>query len=321
VAGCDVDPDRLRAFGDDWGLSPRALFTDYREMLDRIRPDIVSVCAYAPDRSAMIDAAVERGARGLWIEKAIACSIGEADAIAAAVAREGVAVVVDQPRRGESSYLGVKDLIDRRAWGALQSVHCLMSGHLMHTGIHAWDVLRLWCGDWTAAAAWLTDEASPDAASRARMGDSSGRLSAILAASDGVHDRGGHAHVIFDSAVHAFVSGGVKDYFVFQFELQFEGGRLKLGNDVDETWTPAPSPRYSGFRELARSGAVPSARAPRPVLADLLDAMESTREPCMSLSHACGAFRLGVALFQSQLESHRFVTPDTLRRDLRVVSI
>ena len=43
VAGADTDGEHLSAFGDDWGIPRDHLFADYRTMLERIRPDIVSV--------------------------------------------------------------------------------------------------------------------------------------------------------------------------------------------------------------------------------------------------------------------------------------
>jgi predicted dehydrogenase len=238
-----------------------------------------------------------------------------------------VSVIVDQPRRGDARYLAVRQVIEKKTLGGLQSAHCLLSGHLMHTGIHAWDVLLLWMDEWSAVAAWLGDTELPEQAHMSRTGESSGTQdqSGLLAESqpaesfeaiEAMGDRGGHAHVVFASGAHAFVSGALKNYFVFQFDLVFEGGRIRLGNDVDEVWTPGPSPRYSGFRELRSAGQVVAGEPPRPMLLDLIDAMEEGREPWMSLGHAAAAFTLGVAVFQSHLEGHRYVRPDEVRPSL-----
>ena len=78
VAGADTDRERLQQFGLDWAIPEAQLFTDYQVMLERVRPDLVSICAYAPQRLEMCAACIHAGARGLWIEKAIACSIEEA---------------------------------------------------------------------------------------------------------------------------------------------------------------------------------------------------------------------------------------------------
>ena len=74
--GADTNPDRLAQFGADWGLPADRLFAAYPDLLSTVRPDLVSVCAYAPDRVAMAQAALRAGARGLWLEKAVATRSG-----------------------------------------------------------------------------------------------------------------------------------------------------------------------------------------------------------------------------------------------------
>ncbi|MGE3844132.1 MAG: Gfo/Idh/MocA family protein [Vicinamibacterales bacterium] len=324
VAGCDIDTERLAAFGIDWGLPAESLYTDYRNMLARERPDLVSICGYAPDRLAMVRAAVACGARGLWVEKAIACSIDEADDMLALVREKGVAVVVDQPRRGDSRYRAVGRAIADGTFGALQSIHCAMSGHLMHTGIHAWDVLHFWIGPWREARAWLS-ASSAEAAAQARVGDPlrvrEGRHGPLPGDDADALDGGGHAHILFENGTHVFVSGSVKRYFVFQFDLWFDAGRVRIGNDVDEVQIPEPSPRYSGFVELGSGDPLDPVPPARPLVEDLVHAVRTGDEPWMSLPAAREAFVLGAALFQSDLECHRAVTPDQVRRDLYIASV
>ena len=67
--GADTSPDRLAEFGAAWDLPAGCLFASYPDLLAALRPDLVSVCAYAPERVAMAQAALRAGARGLWLEK------------------------------------------------------------------------------------------------------------------------------------------------------------------------------------------------------------------------------------------------------------
>ena len=76
----------------------------------------------------MIRNAVEAGAKGLWIEKAIACSAREASEIERVVSASGAAAIVDHPRRAQAAYRGVKRVIDAATLGELQTINCLMSG-------------------------------------------------------------------------------------------------------------------------------------------------------------------------------------------------
>jgi len=79
-----VDGGRARAI-ERLQLSPDAAFPDYREMLARTRPDLVAVCPRHIDQHKyMILAAIESGAKGIYVEKPFCRDLAEADAIVAA---------------------------------------------------------------------------------------------------------------------------------------------------------------------------------------------------------------------------------------------
>ena len=63
VAGADPYPSQREAFARKWGVEPGHVYADYREMLERERPDVVSVCTSARPRAA-ITADVVRTAAG-----------------------------------------------------------------------------------------------------------------------------------------------------------------------------------------------------------------------------------------------------------------
>lgn len=300
VAGADVDETALTEFGADWGIAARHLYRDYREMLERERPDLVSVCAYATERVAMCEAAVACGAQGLWVEKPVACSLADAERLARVVERAGALVVVDQPRRADRRYRAVARLIATGELGRLESVHAIFSGSALHTGTHAWDVLDHWCGPWSRLQAWA-GLACPEATAGDGRADAWGarrpRGPGELA------DVGLRAHLEFASGVHAFVSGSAKGYFVFQFDVLLDRGRLQLGNDVWRAWRPAASSRYTGFVELEEIDATTLERDAdtydAPMVFDLVRAIEAGDRPLMSLRHGVESLRTGVGLLQS----------------------
>jgi predicted dehydrogenase len=326
VAGCDVDPERLAAFAEDWHVSSAHLYADYRDMLAHERPDIVSICAYAADRVGMCRAAMQAGARGLWIEKAVACAVDEARALDRELAAAGIAAVVDHPRRLDARYRAVGDWLREETYGRLESVHVLFSGHVIHTGTHAWDLLLAWCGPWVRVDASLDE---PCAESDRRRGDGRHddvpRASARRGDADAeMVDRGGRARVVFANGVEAFVTGGAKHYFVFQCDLVCTRGRIRIGNDVWEVLAPSPSPRYTGFDELTpvdpASLASSADGTAGSLLAALVDAMDTGRTPAQSVAAATDALALGIAVMQSGLTG-RTVTPDTLDVTLRIASV
>jgi predicted dehydrogenase len=301
VAGADINPEHLQAFGKDWGIPQAHLFADYRDMLEAVKPDIVSICAYAPQRFEMIQDAVQSGARGLWIEKAIACSIQEAEALQELLLKSGVKAIVDHPRRFNPAYRAVRRIITEQTLGELLTVTCMMSGNLIHTGTHAFDMLNYWCGEMTGAIGWLERP---------------------LPASGPVEDCGGNGHIIFNSGIHAFIAGPARTYYIFRFDLAFSRGRILIGNDIQKVLLPGPSKLYSGFTELFESADYKLWEpAPQPMVYDLISALESGVEPTSSVSNAIKAFKMGLALFQSQRERNRLVGHADLDKSLRILSI
>ncbi len=74
-------------------------FQDYRAMLAEVRPDIVSVVAFVGDREEMVMAALENGARAVWIEKPFALSFKAARRMMAAAEKCGARLFVNHQRR------------------------------------------------------------------------------------------------------------------------------------------------------------------------------------------------------------------------------
>jgi predicted dehydrogenase len=301
VAGADIDGGRLAEFGRAWGIDSENLFTDYRIMLERVRPELVSICAYAPQRFEMAEAAIRAGARGLWIEKAIACSLRETSLLRDLLIKSGVKAIVDHPRRADPGYRAVRRIIHEKRMGNLLEVTCMMSGSLIHTGTHAYDMLDFWCGRMAGAEGWLE-----------RTQPRGGSLT----------DCGGNALVLFENGVHAFIAGGTRDYYIFQFDLAFTKGRIQIGNDIRKVLLPGPSRLYSGFVELFEAQDYElSDPCPHPMIFDLVHAIETGEEPLMSVENAITAFQMGLSIFQSDLEGHRLIRPQDLDETLRIESV
>ena len=322
LGGADTNVDRLRAFGADWGLPAESLFAAYPDLLAAVAPDLVSICAYAPDRVAMARAALDAGARGLWLEKAVATSVVSARQLRAAALAAGASVVVNHPRSQDPHYRAVRRLIDDGTLGPLESIHVLFSGHLIHTGTHAWEVLDSWLGPWAEVRCW------PDGTSAAEGTEPSGSRPHAAGESqpprpdaDDMSDIGGRVHVRFANGVDAFVSGGRKSYFIFQFDLIFAQGRVLLGNDVNAVLVAGPSPRYTGFTELTEASWRLDGPGGAPLVAVLADAVARGVSDLASLDAAIRALALGIATVQAAARPGVPVTPATLDESLVVDSV
>ncbi len=75
-------------------------FTDYKQLLEQHRPDIVAVCPRHPDQHKdMIVAACENGAKGIYMEKPYCLDLGEAEKIQKALATNNTKLAVAHRNR------------------------------------------------------------------------------------------------------------------------------------------------------------------------------------------------------------------------------
>lgn len=92
VALADDDPQGLQAAGKRTGV--KNLYADYRVMLAKEKPDVVSVGPrWLEQRVAMVRAAAEAGCH-IYCEKPFAASLAEADTMLAACTKAGVTIAM-----------------------------------------------------------------------------------------------------------------------------------------------------------------------------------------------------------------------------------
>lgn len=301
IAGADIDPQALQEFGDDWAIAPGHLYADYREMLARENAQIASVCAYAPQRLEMALAALESGVKGLWLEKALGCSLAEAEQIEAGLRERQAVGVVDYPRRGRAPYRKIKEIIDAESFGKLLSVTCHMTHQFIHTGTHAFDVIRYWCGEAVQV--------------RGQLESGSNESGAIV-------DQGGSAEIAMSSGTRVFVSAYQKRYYIFQFDLIFEDARILIGNDIAKVYRPATSRLYTGYRELFEQESFDWGPGyPRDMASELIHCMKTGEEPLFSVKNAIDSLRIALAIFDSGRRGGSVVDPLTVDPSLRIENV
>jgi predicted dehydrogenase len=131
----DTHPDALREFGDFFGVPESKRYTDYREMLDRERPDFVDVCSWHGQHAEMVIAAAARRPKAIICQKPMALSLGEAERMMIACERNGVKLLVSYQRPHHAVWLKARELIREGIIGKI--VHIMVSdGTLLNTNSH-----------------------------------------------------------------------------------------------------------------------------------------------------------------------------------------
>jgi len=240
AAGVDSDPERLSAFGRLWRLPEEALFGDVRTMVERIHPGIVHISADTDSHIPLLLECLALEVPVIVLEKPVGATLAEARSALAAVQaaeKEGTSrVVVNHERRFAADYRRVKTLIDSGEMGELLSVHCRLfmgrtrevSKVLWHDGTHLVDILRFLVGPWEVEAT---------------HGNIEEKIGNFLVVGRTLRES------VSGTAITIEISPG-RDHLVFELDLSFSKGRIRVGNGVYEEWVSRPSPYYEQFRSL-----------------------------------------------------------------------
>ncbi len=146
VAAADINETNAAHFAEHFGFE--RTYTDFREMLDQERPDLVSASVWPPLHPEMVIAAAEAGARGVWCEKPMALSLGDVDRMMDACDRNGTRLVVNHQRRYLPQFQEARRLIAEGDIGDVLTIHA---------GIAEWDLLS-WGTHWIDMYRFLLGE-------------------------------------------------------------------------------------------------------------------------------------------------------------------
>ncbi|MBN1864429.1 MAG: Gfo/Idh/MocA family oxidoreductase [Victivallales bacterium] len=122
-------------------------YADYREMLEREHPDIVSICAFPPTRMEMTMKALECGAHGVYIEKPMAMSMKDARTMLAEAEKRNARLFVNHQRRYGKPFQWLREAVVEEKIGALLGIDVIFPGKcLLNMGTHLTDA-ALFCLD------------------------------------------------------------------------------------------------------------------------------------------------------------------------------
>jgi predicted dehydrogenase len=151
VAGADVRPENAEKLGAEFGI-PRS-YLDYRELLEKERPDLLAICTWPGTHAEITTAAAEAGVRGVICEKPMCLSLAEADAMIAACERAGTRLAIAHHSRFDRVNSTARRLIAADAIGTPALLRGGTSDGLLNNGTHHIDTARYLLGD--PAALWV----------------------------------------------------------------------------------------------------------------------------------------------------------------------
>lgn len=125
-AVCDVKPERVSSAIEKIGSSNVKGYTDYKEMIDVEKPDVVHVCTPHYLHRDMAVYALEKGC-DVYLEKPAAMNAAQAKEIACASERTGKKVCVSFQNRVIPTNAMAKRIVDEEKYGKLLGIRAEMT--------------------------------------------------------------------------------------------------------------------------------------------------------------------------------------------------
>ena len=145
VAGMDLNPNQLEKWGAEFGIS--ALYTDCEEMLEKEKPDIISICTYVNSHCELIIPCAQHGVKAILCEKPMALNMEEANRMVEECDKHGVKFAIGHQRRHAAQHQFTKRLIERDELGKLVALWGSSPSDLMDWGTHVVDMMLWYAGD------------------------------------------------------------------------------------------------------------------------------------------------------------------------------
>jgi predicted dehydrogenase len=288
--------------------------TSYEALLARPDVDVVCICTPSGQHAAQAIAAARAG-KHILVEKPMALSLADADAMIAAQRTAGVLLAVALQRRSDPVYHGVRAAIEAGALGRLtlgavgvpylrpQSYYDSAAwrgtwaldggGALMNQGIHLLDLLLWYMGDVVevqAAAATLTHAIEVEDCVTATLRFSSGALGVVSATTTAAPGFPHRVEIYGDR-------GGV----------QIEGEQIVRWESADEESTNDVRARYVAADEnrepiAAGAGASPTgigAAGHTRLIDDLVSAIREGRAPLVPGEEGRRSLAVALAIYKA----------------------
>jgi len=145
VATADFDTDAREAFAETFGVPET--YETHTAMLGAEDLDLVSVCTLHSTHAGITIDAAEAGVAGIYCEKPMATSLGEAEDMVDAARRNDVKLAVGHQRRFHPVQEAARELIADGAIDEPRTVTTRRDGGLLNWGTHMIDMGRFLLGE------------------------------------------------------------------------------------------------------------------------------------------------------------------------------
>jgi predicted dehydrogenase len=314
-----ADPDAAgRRKAAERAGAPR-MYADYREMLEKEKPHLVSIAMRQPrEHKTIALAAIEAGA-SLFMEKPMTETVAEADDILAAADQHGAKIVVAHNRRYSPEFANLKALLAEGFLGQVREVRlqgkqdARAGGEdMLVLGTHDFDLLRFYFGD----PLWCFATVTQDGRDVTRQDVRSGR-EPMRVAGDSIHALFTFARGVRATWCSVKTADGWNTSPPRRENWAFEilGTRRVVGYQSSPGFYYLDSPYLLQPGDGARWQPLPPSTQgaaplrPKHMGRDLVHAVETNTQPLCSGADGRWAIEMVSAVYQSHLAKARVTFP------------
>ncbi|MEX2580276.1 MAG: Gfo/Idh/MocA family oxidoreductase [Verrucomicrobiales bacterium] len=334
IAGvADPDSEGLKKELGKLKLGGDEGFSDYRTMLAEVKPEFVAVCSrHADQHRDMCLAAIEAGARGIYVEKPFVRTPREADEVIAAAEKAGTKIAVAHRNRYHPALATIDRFMAEGKLGKLLEIRGRGKGDrrggaedLWVLGTHVLNLVHYFGGEPETCSAAMLDE-----------GESVTRDDVVPDGSEGLGPLAGdelHARYAMSGGVVATFDSIANDGTAghgFGLVLVGSEGVINIRADRDPVahflagnpFEPFTEPK--AWRPITSAGVGEKETQPEVVaevrnhvaaVRDLIEAVDEDREPLCSARDAAVTVEMVCAVFESHRQEGKAVAFPLAQRE------
>ncbi|MGX4598849.1 Gfo/Idh/MocA family protein [Faecalimicrobium sp. JNUCC 81] len=210
-AVCDVSTKLVEEVKKDCNIELG--YTNYNEMLENNKFDLVSICTPISSHYEIIKKCVSCGVKAIFCEKTLTYSVEEAEEIIKLCEENKVTLAVNHILRWDNLNRTVKELIDNKFIGKVYSITGYGSTALHTSASHLIDMMCFFAG----IPEWVVGVKQTD----------------IVRIAHGIEDHGGIGAIKFESGIIGFIKATSVSQYRYMYELDILGeeGRIKIYNN------------------------------------------------------------------------------------------
>ncbi|MCX7705499.1 MAG: Gfo/Idh/MocA family oxidoreductase [bacterium] len=142
VAGSSRDEGRRNRFSEKFpGVRT---YSDWRELLKKEKPDIVSIATHTPYHAEIGIGCAESGVRAIMCEKPIGTKLSDADRLIDICEKKGIILAINHSRRWHLLWRKCADFLKTGGIGEIYSAYVQWpTGRIGNVGTHIFDALRM----------------------------------------------------------------------------------------------------------------------------------------------------------------------------------